>query len=230
MTIKENYKKVLDNIDKACKKVGRDRNEVTLVAVTKTHEADMINEAIASGVSDIGENKAQELCAKYADVLPVRWHFIGHLQTNKVRTIIDKVVMIHSLDSDKLAGEIDKRAGTLGIVMDVLIQINVGMEETKSGVKIEEVKPLIERIINKYDYIRVRGLMCVPPISEEPEDSRPYFRKVKELFDSIKESNMVDENFDTLSMGMSGDYEVAISEGATIVRVGSAIFGAREYR
>lgn len=230
MTIKENYKKVLDNIDKACKKVGRGRNEVTLVAVTKTHEADMINEAIASGVSDIGENKAQELCEKYADVLPVRWHFIGHLQTNKVRTIIDKVVMIHSLDSDKLAGEIDKRAGTLGIVMDVLIQINVGMEETKSGVKIEEVKPLIERIMNKYDHIRVRGLMCVPPISEEPEDSRPYFRKVKELFDSIKESNMVDENFDTLSMGMSGDYEVAISEGATIVRVGSAIFGAREYR
>lgn len=230
MTIKENYKKVLDNIDEACEKAGRDRNEVTLIAVTKTHKADMINEAIASGVSDIGENKAQELCSKYADVLPARWHFIGHLQTNKVRTIIDKVVMIHSLDSDKLAGEIDKRAGTLGIVMDVLIQINVGMEETKSGVKMEEVEPLIERIKNKYEHIRVRGLMCVPPISEEPEDSRPYFRKVKELFDSIRESNIVDESFDTLSMGMSGDYEVAISEGATIVRVGSAIFGAREYR
>lgn len=230
MTVKENYEKVLNKIDEACKRAGRDRDEVRLIAVTKTHKADMINEAIGSGVTDIGENKAQELSAKYSEVLPVRWHFIGHLQTNKVRTIIDKVVMIHSLDSEKLASEIDKRAGYLGIIMDVLIQINIGMEATKSGVDVNEVKPLIERIMNEYSNIRVRGLMCVPPISKNPEDSRPYFRKVKELFDSIKDSNMVDESFDTLSMGMSGDYEVAISEGATVVRVGSAIFGARDYR
>lgn len=230
MTIKENYNKVIENIEEACRRAGRDGDEVTLIAVTKTHKADMINEAINSGASDIGENKAQELCEKYLDVLPVRWHFIGHLQTNKVRTIIDKVVMIHSLDSDKLAREIEKRSEALGIVMDVLVQINIGMEESKSGVRIEEARPFIERIMEEYKHIRVRGLMCVPPISENPEDSRPYFRELKELFDSIKESQIVDESFDTLSMGMSGDYEVAISEGATIVRVGSAIFGAREYR
>lgn len=230
MTIKENYNKVIENIEEACRRAGRDGDEVTLIAVTKTHKADMINEAINSGASDIGENKAQELCEKYLDVLPVRWHFIGHLQTNKVRTIIDKVVMIHSLDSDKLAREIEKRSEALGIVMDVLVQINIGMEESKSGVRIEEARPFIERIMEEYKHIRVRGLMCVPPISETPEDSRPYFRELKELFDSIKESQIVDESFDTLSMGMSGDYEVAISEGATIVRVGSAIFGAREYR
>lgn len=230
MAVREKYNEVLNKIKEASALAGRDPNDITLVAVTKTHDAKMINEAIDAGATDIGENKAQELSAKYPDVKPVRWHFIGHLQTNKVRTIIDKVVMIHSVDSRKLALEIDKRAKALGIVMDILIEINVGMEESKSGVLIDEVKPLMEQIRSDCDSIRVRGLMCVPPISDNPEDSRPYFREVKELFDSIRESEAADDFFDTLSMGMSGDYEVAISEGATIVRVGSAIFGAREYR
>lgn len=230
MAVREKYNEVLNKIKEASILAGRDPSDITLVAVTKTHDAKMINDAIDAGATDIGENKAQELSAKYPDVKPVRWHFIGHLQTNKVKTIIDKVDMIHSVDSKKLALEIDKRAKALGIVMDILIEINVGMEESKSGVWLDEVKPLIEQIRNDCDSIRVRGLMCVPPISDDPEDSRPYFREVKELFDSIRKSELTDDFFDTLSMGMSGDYEVAISEGATIVRVGSAIFGAREYR
>lgn len=229
MTVKDRYEIVLENIKKACERSGRNPEDITLISVTKTHGAELINEAIDAGAKDIGENKAQELCNKYDDVKPVRWHFIGHLQTNKVKTIVDKVVMIHSVDSDKLASEIDKRAKSSGIVMDILVEINIGMEDSKSGATLDEARDLIEKIRNEYQNLRVRGLMCVPPITDNPENSRKYFRKLKDIFDSIKELSE-DENFDTLSMGMSGDYEVAIEEGATIVRVGTAIFGAREYR
>lgn len=229
MTVKDRYEIVLDNIKKACDRSGRNPEDITLISVTKTHGAELINEAIDAGAKDIGENKAQELCNKYDDVKPVRWHFIGHLQTNKVKTIIDKVVMIHSVDSDKLASEIDKRAKSSGVVMDILVEINIGMEDSKSGATEEEARDLIKKIRDKYQNLRVRGLMCVPPITDNPENSRKYFKKLKDIFDSIKELSG-DENFDTLSMGMSGDYEVAIEEGATVVRVGTAIFGAREYR
>lgn len=229
MTVKDRYEIVLDNIKKACERSGRNPEDITLISVTKTHGAELINEAIDAGAKDIGENKAQELCNKYDDVKPVRWHFIGHLQTNKVKTIIDKVVMIHSVDSDKLASEIDKRAKSSGVVMDILVEINIGMEDSKSGATEEEARDLIKKIRDEYQNLRVRGLMCVPPITDNPENSRRYFRKLKDIFESIKELSE-DENFDTLSMGMSGDYEVAIEEGATVVRVGTAIFGAREYR
>lgn len=229
MTVKDRYEIVLDNIKKACERSGRNPEDITLISVTKTHGAELINEAIDAGAKDIGENKAQELCNKYDDVKPVRWHFIGHLQTNKVKTIIDKVVMIHSVDSDKLASEIDKRAKSSGVVMDILVEINIGMEDSKSGATEEEARDLIKKIRDEYQNLRVRGLMCVPPITDNPENSRKYFKKLKDIFDSIKELSG-DENFDTLSIGMSGDYEVAIEEGATVVRVGTAIFGAREYR
>lgn len=229
MTVKDRYEIVLENIKKACERSGRNPEDITLISVTKTHGAELINEAIDAGAKDIGENKAQELCNKYDDVKPVRWHFIGHLQTNKVKTIIDKVVMIHSVDSDKLASEIDKRAKSSGVVMDILVEINIGMEDSKSGATEEEARDLIKKIRDEYQNLRVRGLMCVPPITDNPENSRKYFKKLKDIFDSIKELSE-DEYFDTLSMGMSGDYEVAIEEGATVVRVGTAIFGAREYR
>ena len=229
MTVKDRYEIVLDNIKKACERSGRNPEDITLISVTKTHGAELINEAIDAGAKDIGENKAQELCNKYDDVKPVRWHFIGHLQTNKVKTIVDKVVMIHSVDSGKLASEIDKRAKSSGVVMDILVEINIGMEDSKSGATEEEARDLIKKIRDEYQNLRVRGLMCVPPITDNPENSRRYFRKLKDIFESIKELSE-DENFDTLSMGMSGDYEVAIEEGATVVRVGTAIFGAREYR
>lgn len=229
MTVKDRYEIVLENIKKACERSGRNPEDITLISVTKTHGAELINEAIDAGAKDIGENKAQELCNKYDDVKPVRWHFIGHLQTNKVKTIIDKVAMIHSVDSEKLAAEIDKRAKASGIVMDILVEINIGMEDSKSGATEEEARDLIKKIRDEYQNLRVRGLMCVPPITDNPENSRRYFRKLKDIFESIKELSE-DENFDTLSMGMSGDYEVAIEEGATVVRVGTAIFGAREYR
>lgn len=229
MTVKDRYEIVLENIKKACERSGRNPEDITLISVTKTHGAELINEAIDAGAKDIGENKAQELCNKYDDVKPVRWHFIGHLQTNKVKTIVDKVVMIHSVDSDKLASEIDKRAKSSGVVMDILVEINIGMEDSKSGATEEEARDLIKKIRDEYQNLRVRGLMCVPPITDNPENSRRYFRKLKDIFESIKELSE-DEYFDTLSMGMSGDYEVAIEEGATVVRVGTAIFGAREYR
>ena len=229
MTVKDRYEIVVENIKKACERSGRNPEDITLISVTKTHGAELINEAIDAGAKDIGENKAQELCNKYDDVKLVRWHFIGHLQTNKVKTIIDKVVMIHSVDSDKLASEIDKRAKSSGVVMDILVEINIGMEDSKSGATEEEARDLIKKIRDEYQNLRVRGLMCVPPITDNPENSRKYFKKLKDIFDSIKELSG-DENFDTLSMGMSGDYEVAIEEGATVVRVGTAIFVAREYR
>ena len=229
MTVKDRYEIVVENIKKACERSGRNPEDITLISVTKTHGAELINEAIDAGAKDIGENKAQELCNKYDDVKLVRWHFIGHLQTNKVKTIVDKVVMIHSVDSDKLASEIDKRAKSSGVVMDILVEINIGMEDSKSGATEEEARDLIKKIRDEYQNLRVRGLMCVPPITDNPENSRKYFKKLKDIFDSIKELSG-DENFDTLSMGMSGDYEVAIEEGATVVRVGTAIFGAREYR
>lgn len=202
------------------------------MAVTKTHTAAEINEAIAAGAADIGENRVQELLEKYDSVSPVRWHLIGHLQTNKVKNVVGKVVMIHSVDSMKLAREINKRASAAGIVMDILIEINSAMEETKSGISADELEALVKDIAAECDNIRIRGIMCIPPIAAEPEEARPYFREARELFDKMKTWDLPEERFlpDTLSMGMSGDFEVAIEEGSTIVRVGSSIFGPRNYR
>lgn len=214
---------VQNKIAEAAKRSGRDPSEITLVAVTKTHGADVINEAVAAGVTDIGENKVQEILAKYDDVTSgVRWHLIGHLQTNKVKSIVDKVCMIHSVDSLHLAEEINKRCKAIGKTMDILIQVNAAGEEQKSGVAPKDVLPLYNEV-SKLENLRVRGLMQIAPETDNPESIRKYFKEVKEIFDSIP-------GLDVLSMGMSGDYEIAIEEGATMVRIGSAIFGERNYK
>ena len=231
-SIAERYKEIEARKNAATVRSGRKPEDVTLMAVTKTHTADEINEAIGAGATDIGENRVQEVLEKYDRVCPVRWHLIGHLQTNKVKSIIDKVVMIHSVDSIRLAKEIDKRAGNAGKVMDILIEINSAMEETKSGIAAGDLKALAEEITAECSNVRIRGIMCIPPIAAEPEDARPYFREAHELFEDMKTWDLPAERFcpDTLSMGMSGDFEVAIEEGSTTVRVGSSIFGPRNYR
>lgn len=230
--VTENYKEILKRKNEAAVRCGRNPEDVTLLAVTKKHTVAEINEAIDAGATDIGENKVQELLEKYESVKPVRWHLIGHLQTNKVKSIIDKVVMIHSVDSLHLAKEINKRAANAGLVMDILIQINSAMEATKSGISADDTKDLAFAIANECENIRIRGLMCIPPMAETPEDARPYFRAAHDLFEEMKTWELPAERFqpDTLSMGMSGDFEVAVEEGSTIVRVGSSIFGARNYR
>ncbi|MBR2540001.1 MAG: YggS family pyridoxal phosphate-dependent enzyme [Mogibacterium sp.] len=232
MSIQERFTGILERKNAAAVRSGRSPEDVTLLAVTKTHGADEINQAIDAGATDIGENRVQELLEKYDKVKPVRWHLIGHLQTNKVKNIIDKVVMIHSVDSMRLAQEINKRAAAAGLVMDILIEINSAMEETKSGIAAEDVRELVTGIVNECPAVRVRGLMCIPPMAAEPEDARPYFRQAHDLFEQMKEWDLPEDRFcpDTLSMGMSGDFEVAIEEGSTIVRVGSSIFGPRNYR
>lgn len=232
MTISERLADVIRRKDEAAVRSGRNPEDVTLVAVTKTHAAEEINQAIAAGATDIGENRVQELLEKYDRVEPVRWHLIGHLQTNKVKNVIGKVVMIHSVDSTKLAREINKRSEAAGLVTDILIEINSAMEESKSGIDSKDLKQLTEDIVKECANVRVRGLMCIPPMAADPEDARPYFKEAASLFEEMKNWDLPKERFipDVLSMGMSGDFEVAIEEGATIVRVGSSIFGPRNYR
>ena len=232
MGVRENYLEVLNKKNQAALRAGRNPEDITLMAVTKLHTVDEINEAIDAGATDIGENKVQELLSKYEDVKPVRWHLIGHLQTNKVKQIIDKVVMIHSVDSLHLAEEINKRAGNAGLVMDILIEINVGEEETKTGIQAEELMDLAKKITDTCENVRLRGVMCIPSYGEDPEVSRKYFRETRELFEKLQQLGLPEDRalIDTLSMGMSGDYETAVEEGSTIVRVGSAIFGKRNYR
>ena len=232
MGVSDRYLEVAERVRKAAERSGRTADDVTLIAVTIMHGVDEINQAIDAGATDIGENRVQELLEKYDDVKPVRWHLIGHLQTNKVKSIVDKVVMIHSVDSLKLAKEIDKRSATAGLTTDVLIEINSAMEETKSGINPNDLKALVSEITSECEHVRVKGLMCIPPMAAEPEDSRPYFKEAAALFEEMKTWDFPADRFDPteLSMGMSGDFEVAIEEGATIVRVGSSIFGMRNYR
>ena len=213
----------------AAKRSGRNGEDVLLVAVTKLHSTDEINEAIACGITDIGENKVQEIMDKYDRVDPVRWHLIGHLQTNKVKYIIDKVSMIHSVDSMKLATEINKRAMQHDLTMDILIQVNSAMEESKFGITTEETGKMIEEILETCPNIRIRGLMCIAPFEEDPEDAREYFAEVKKLYDEYKKIEHPGLDFKYLSMGMSNDFEVAIEEGSNLIRVGTMIFGARDY-
>ena len=232
MAISDKYAEVIRRMEEAAARSGRQASDITLVAVTKTHGVAEINEAIDAGATDIGENRVQELLEKYDDVKPVRWHLIGHLQTNKVKNIIGKVVMIHSVDSLKLAEEIDKRSAAAGLTTDVLIEINSAMEETKSGIDAKDLKELVSEICEECGNVRVKGLMCIPPMADEPEDARPYFKEAAALFEEMKTWDLPAERFDPteLSMGMSGDFEVAIEEGSTMVRVGSSIFGPRNYR
>ena len=228
--IKENLNRVQENIRNACARAGRKENEVTLIAVSKTKPVSMLEEAYALGVRDFGENKVQELVDK-AGQLPedIRWHMIGHLQRNKVKYIIDKVYLIHSVDSLRLAEEISKEAVKHGVTANILIEVNVAGEESKFGVSPEDTPGLIEEI-SRLPAIQVRGLMTIAPFVEKAEDNRIIFNALLKLYVDISRKNIDNVHMDFLSMGMTGDYEVAVEEGATFVRVGTGIFGERSYR
>ena len=228
--IKENLNRVQENIRNACDRAGRKEDEVTLIAVSKTKPVSMLEEAYALGVRDFGENKVQELVDK-AGQLPedIRWHMIGHLQRNKVKYIIDKVYLIHSVDSLRLAEEISKEAVKHGVTANILIEVNVAGEESKFGVSPEDTPGLIEEI-SRLPAIQVRGLMTIATFVEKAEDSRIIFNALLKLYVDISRKNIDNVHMDFLSMGMTGDYEVAVEEGATFVRVGTGIFGERSYR
>lgn len=227
--IAENLKYVHGRIQDACKKADREEREVTLIAVSKTKPVPDLIEAYEEGCREFGENKVQELVDKY-EVMPkdIHWHMIGHLQTNKVKYIVDKVAMIHSVDSLKLAREISKEAQKKQVTVSVLIEVNVAGEESKFGVSVEEVEPLIRDIAGLAG-IRVCGLMTIAPYVENAEKNRQYFAALKQLSVDIAAKNIDNVNMNVLSMGMTGDYVVAIEEGATYVRVGTGIFGERHY-
>ena len=227
--IRGNLEKVRQQIRQSAEGCGRSQDDVLLVAVSKTRTPEEINIAIEAGVTDIGENKVQEIMDKYDDIKPVRWHMIGHLQTNKVKYIIDKVSMIHSVDSYKLAAEINKRAAACGITMDILLQVNSAQEESKFGISTEETEGLIMQILDSCENIRIRGLMCIAPYADDPEDIKKYFDSVKEQYDQFSTIDDPNLDFRYLSMGMSHDFPVAIEAGSNLVRVGSAIFGERDY-
>ena len=227
--INTNLDLVNKKIEEACRRVGRQSSEVTLIAVSKTKPTALIEEAIAYGQNEFGENKVQELVNKFAE-LPqtIHWHMIGHLQRNKVKYIVDKVALIHSVDSLRLAEAISKEAVKQGACVPILIEVNVACEDSKFGATCEEVMELTTAIA-KLPGINIRGLMTIAPFVTNPEENRLVFRKLKQLSVDIKAKNINNVNVDVLSMGMTGDYEVAIEEGATMVRVGTGIFGGREH-
>lgn len=228
-TIRENIAAVEAVIDAECRKAGRKRDEVTLIAVSKTKPIEMIEEAYAYGCRDFGENKVQELVEKY-EKLPkdIRWHMIGHLQRNKVKYIVDKVYMIHSVDSLRLAEEISKEALKKNVTVRILVEVNVAGEESKFGTTCDEVMQLVCAIANLPN-ICIKGLMTIAPFVENAEENRIYFKKLKKLAVDIMNKNIDNICMKILSMGMTGDYPVAVSEGATYVRVGTGIFGIRQY-
>ena len=227
-SIQERYREVRAKVDEACKRVGRDPSEVTLIAVSKTKPLSDIEKLIEIDVNDFGENRPQELKEKFDMVsTPVRFHQIGHLQTNKVKYIINKAVLIHSVDSMKLALMIEKEAAKRDLHVDVLIEVNYAEEESKFGVKKDEALQLIKDISSSYRHIHIKGLMTIAPFVDDPEENRPVFKGMHELLLDIKSQNIDNVDMSILSMGMTNDYEVAIEEGATMVRVGTAIFGER---
>ncbi len=227
--LKENYDKVAENIATACKNSGRDVKDVTLIAVSKTKPVSMLQEIYDHGCRHFGENKVQELAEKY-EIMPkdIKWHMIGHLQRNKVKYIVDKVCLIHSVDSLRLAEEISKEALKKNVEVDILIEVNVAMEESKYGVAPSEA-PALAAQIAVLPGIHVKGLMTIAPYVKNSEENRQYFAQLKQLSVDISAKNIDNVTMDILSMGMTGDYEVAVSEGASLVRVGTGIFGERHY-
>ena len=227
--LKDQLQEVEKRIQAACDRAGRKREEVTLIAVSKTKPVETLQEAYDLGVRIFGENKVQELTAKY-EALPkdIHWHMIGHLQTNKVKYIVDKVCLIHSVDSVNLAKTIEKEAAKHNVVVPVLIEVNVAGEESKFGVSVEETEDLI-RQIKDFPHIHIDGLMTIAPFVANPEENRVHFRRLKELLLDINSKNIDNVHMNVLSMGMTNDYEVAVEEGATMVRVGTGIFGERNY-
>ena len=228
-SIYDNMREVQQNICEACDRAGRNSEEVTLISVSKTKPVSMLKEAYEAGSRDFGENKVQELIDKIPQ-LPsdIRWHMIGHLQRNKVKYIVDKVFLIHSVDSLKLAEEISKEAVKKNVEVNILVEVNVAGEESKFGTTVEETVSLVENIA-KLPGIHVKGLMTIAPFVENAEQNREYFCKLKQLSVDIAAKNIDNVSMNTLSMGMTGDYTVAVEEGATCVRVGTGIFGERNY-
>ena len=227
--IKENLEFVEENITRACEKAGRSRDEVTLIAVSKTKPVSDIRQAMDCGIKVFGENKVQEIKDKTEEIKePLNWHMIGHLQANKVKYLPGRVCMIHSVDNVKLAAEIEKQFAKADQVIDVLIEVNMAHEESKFGLSPEEVPDFVKEI-SAFPHLNIRGLMTIAPYTEDPESNRVYFKGLRELKDKINSMNIEGVNMDTLSMGMTGDYQVAIEEGATFVRVGTGIFGERDY-
>ncbi len=227
--IQDNIKEVKKRIRAACTRCHRVEEEITLIDVTKTKPIAMLQEAYDAGERNFGENKVQELCEKY-EIMPkdIKWHMIGHLQRNKVKYIVDKVELIHSVDSYRLAEQIDLEAKKKNVVVNILVEVNVAQEDTKFGLKTQEVMNLVENIA-KLSSIRIKGLMTVAPFTDNAEENRSYFKKMRQLCVDINAKNIDNVSMDVLSMGMTGDYEVAIEEGATMVRVGTGIFGERNY-
>ena len=225
----ENLKEVEAKIEAACKRAGRDRSEVTLIAVSTTKPVEMLEEAYGTGIREFGENKVQEMMDKY-EVMPkdIHWHMIGHLQRNKVKYLMGKAALIHSVDSLRLAEEISAQSVKHEVTTDILIEVNIAGEETKFGTDREEAIALVEAAA-KLPNIHICGLMTIAPFVENSEDNRKYFQQIRQLSVDIKEKNIDNVDMRILSMGMTGDYEVAIEEGATMVRVGTGIFGARNY-
>ena len=231
MNIKDNINEVLKNVETAAKRVNRTLDDITVIAVTKTVDSERANEALKSGLNNLGENRVQEFMNKYEkmDNSNINWHIIGHLQTNKVKYIINKVRLVHSLESLSLAEEIDKRSKQHDIVTEVLIEMNIGEEESKFGLKKEELFDFIKSI-EHLENIRIVGLMTVAPFSENKEDVRWVFKEMKNLYDKVSSMNFKNVKMKYLSMGMTNDYDVAIEEGANIIRIGTAIFGSRVYK
>ena len=227
--IKENLKEVEEKIQKACLRSGRDPKEVTLIAVSKTKPVSMIEEVYTEGIRDFGENKPQELKETY-DLMPkdINWHMIGHLQRNKIKYVVDRACMIHSIDSIRLAQAVEEEAAKREKVIPVLLEINIAREESKFGFLEEEVYDALE-IISKLPHLRIEGLMTIAPFVENAEENRVHFKNLRKLSVDIKQKNIDNVNMCNLSMGMTGDYEIAIEEGATFVRVGTGIFGERNY-
>ena len=224
MSIAENIAVIRANVEEARKKSPNPDQPVTIVAVTKTRTPEQLNEVLATGQNILGENRVQELMDKYDAVNPgATWHIIGHLQSNKVKYIADKVVLVHSLESESLAEELNRRMQALGHPMDCLVQVNIADEESKFGLAREEVLPFIEKV-RTMPGIRIKGLMNIAPFFEDTEDVRPIFREMYQLFLELKAMNLPGVDMEILSMGMSHDYQVAVEEGATMVRVGRSMF------
>ena len=224
MSIESNLAQIKQNISAACSRVGRDPSEVTILAVTKTIDADRINHAVSLGLTDLGENRVQELLSKYELIHgDVRWHLIGHLQTNKVKYIADKVCMIHSVESISLAKEIEKQCAKIDKVMDILIEVNVSGEESKSGITPTEALAFTEEV-SKFEHIRVKGLMTMAPFDAKNDELHQIFSNLYKISVDISSKKLDNVSMGCLSMGMTGDYEVAVEEKSTIVRIGTGLF------
>ena len=231
--LKDNLKDVRKRIEGAVEKSGRKKEDVKLICVSKTNPVEAIEYALSAGEKVFGENKVQELTSKIdyfeeKGLRDIEWHLIGHLQTNKVKYIVGRVKLIHSVESEKLASVIDQESKKKGVITDCLVEVNIGNEDSKFGIKPEEAADFVEKIA-KFENIRVKGLMCIAPYVDDPEQNRENFSQMKKLSVDIADKNIHNVSMSVLSMGMTGDYTVAIEEGATLVRVGTGIFGKRDY-